>query len=407
MSNFGIGLTEGLVNGWSQQKEKQDQIKRSETQQQIDNYLTLARAQDVPDEKRQWALDQATGLMQGKKPGQGKNAPNGITARLAKMLGMAHGGQQGMTENTPNGKPAPGTAGSQPGAGFPQQPQGPAPTGQNPQTGRPSILQGNGAPPREGGQDNNAAPAGADQPPAQPPSYQDQLQKRLEAAQKSGNSFATQRAQKALDDFAEKRELEVGRADAQAEVARIRADAIRDKAEADAVHKKELQDVRDSDAKDRATAIEDLKAQHKKENDDREGKLKRDLQDAEDKARESLKKAVPGKAAGTDKNSAQAKKLSTAIENWHQQQYAALDKQLAEASAKKTMTSGQISQLRKTRTAAIEREYAGKVQRAGGSTSESSGGDDRVKVTAPDGKAGTIPRSQLQTALASGYQQVQ
>ncbi len=288
MPGFGQGLTTGILNGWNQQQQRKDELARNQRQQDISNYLAMAQADNLPDDKRQWALDQAAQLMQGKKPGQGKgNAPNGITQRLARMLGMAHGNGQQQGQQLPQQGGQPMSEAIPGGQGTSAAPT--LPTGQNPQTGRPSITQGDQAQPQT-------------QAPVEP-SYEDQLKSRVAAAQKSGNQFALRRAQDALDKYQTAKESSEAKAASAEEIANIRANSVREVADLKAQQAEELQKLRDSDSKDRAKAIEDLKAQNAKDLEDLRAKHKKELEDIEAKARKDLKQ-TPG--AGSPREAAQS-----------------------------------------------------------------------------------------------------
>ena len=290
MKSFTSGLISGLSGGFTQQWDKQAQAANQKKKQQLDDYLRVAENPNLPDDQRWRAWKEVEGLLgPGKGKGKAGGQPNPILDRVKGLI-FGQKPQGGMTEkNLATGQPAAGTAGSTPGSGFPGSAAPPTPqslpTGQNPQTGRPSQGTGSAA--------TDPNEPRAQSAPVAPP-YQQQLENRLAAAQESGNQFAIQRKERALDTFQEKMAVETGRAEAQAEVARIRADAQQAKSDADLLKQK----IKDEDD---ATLKKEL-AKQKVEFDKEVKRLTAELADASEKLkaadREALKKTVPGKAAG-------------------------------------------------------------------------------------------------------------
>lgn len=409
-SSFGTGLASGFVEGWTKQTEQQDAIKRQQKQRDIENNFAIINAKDLPDDVRQNAAQQLQDLMAGKKPGaKGGGALSPILQNLLKMVGKSHGDQQpkdpgmsapgggGFSERMPNGQQAPGTGGSQPGAGFPQQQPPPLNTGEN---GRPT-LQGTG-------------PAAADPgnaPKQGPTSTLDtQITNLQDSLGRTTNPFTRQRLQGRLDDLTDakvKRETEIAKEGIQAqgreELANIRASSAKEVAELKAQQAKELEEARVLGRKDVAEA----KAKHDKE-----------LEDLREKHRVELKKTMaainPRTGGGAADTKALTRRFQT-IEDKHQQAYLRLNEEVANKKAQAGKLGGtargqalkDAEDFRKTQSAQIESAYQGEIQQARGSAG--GGGkptsSDRVTVTSPDGKKGTIPRSQLPDAKAQGYKE--
>ena len=194
--SFATGLTEGLLNGFSQAQEKKNQLETQQKSQDLERWTRMATSKDMPDEDRQYALQQIQSIMQGKKAGAKSGGPlSPVLQQLHKLIGASHKpqGQQpppqgGMTENLPNGQPAPGTGGSQPG------PLPPLPNG------RPTLA---GSGPAAGETPAQPAPQPQQATPQAPPNPLDaqiqQAQRALEAAKATGNGFTVKRAQDQID----------------------------------------------------------------------------------------------------------------------------------------------------------------------------------------------------------------
>lgn len=296
-SSFGSGLIEGVIGGWQKQSEKQDQLRRQDKQQQIENNLHIINAQDLPDDVKYSAAQQLQDLMQGKKPGtKGGGQLSPVLGNLMKLIKKSHGdgsqpgGQGGLTENMPNGQAAPGTAGSTPGAGFPgsSQPAGgspsPLPQGAN---GRPTLQ----------GASSDTSPATAPAPggTTEPQPKQSTLDKQIEATQRAiagaQNQITKQALVKRLEQLTDlqiKNEQEIAKEErtetGKEALEKLKATHASEKAETEARHKKELADA----ALEGKKALEDQAAKHKKE-----------MEEMTAKHREELKKVIPGKAASS------------------------------------------------------------------------------------------------------------
>lgn len=420
MNNFISGLGEGLTGGFLGQMDKQHEAKMAQTKEDLDRYYKIATNDSLPDEDRNWAWGQYQTISQGKKPGAKAGGPlNPIFGKLGKLIHHARntgaqgsgvdpqmqGQQGGWTENLPNGQAAPGTGGSSPN--MPN--LNPPAAGTDPETGRPSLARDNGAQ-RQG---EEGATTDTASPPATP--LRKQLENRLAAAT---NPFAKRRSQDALDKLTQQEEAGDAKAAYAENLATIRANTARDVADMKRQQAMELQQIKDSDALDKAKTLADLKKTHDTELEELKDKNKLAQQAAEDAARVTLKKTIPGKAPGsgkpgTDSNGrteVQRKRLLASIETTHQNDYAALEEKIAGLRSSKT--AKELAQLRKDDSAAIENKYQGAVKRAVGDTggqqaAASGGGEQSVRVVSPDGKTGKVPASQLQDALKQGYKQVQ
>ena len=345
-------------------------------------------SRDVPDDVRQTAAQQLQDLMQGKKPGgKGGGQLSPVLQNLLKMIGKSHGdqGQQKPGENLPNGQAAPGTAGSQPGL------PAPPPTNTNPQTGRPS-LQGTGNAATDPA--NSPVPAASPTPGAQGGSTLDQqIAKTQDALQRTTNPYTKSRLQERLDtlmDSKAKNEAAEG-----LEEKRETGREALERAKADAA--KALQDLKDKSAKD----IADAKLQGAKEEKEARAKADRDLEDQKEKNREALKKVIPGKAAGSGASTSKA----TERRLEHVEDEKAADLKKAEAKYTSEMdAAGKLGGTQKKEAAARAKEtllkakaqaqtdYVNKIKQA---TKGGGGDDERVPILDPNGKPGTVPRSQL------------
>jgi hypothetical protein len=297
-SSFGSGLIEGVIGGWQKQSEKQDQLKRQDKQQQIENNLHIINAQDLPDDVKQNAAQQLQDLMQGKKPGaKGGGQLSPVLGNLMKLIKKSHGdggsqpaGQGGLTENTPNGQAAPGTAGSTPGAGFPgsSQPAGgsppPLPQGAN---GRPT-LQGSlsDAPPSTA-----PAPGGTTEPEPKQSTLDAQIEATQRAIAGTQNPITKQKLVDRLGQLTDlkiKNEQEVAKEE-RTETGREALEKLKKDAASD------LQKLKDESAEKIAAAkLEGAKEEH-------EARLKAEKELAEFKEglQEKLKKVAPGRNTGS------------------------------------------------------------------------------------------------------------
>jgi hypothetical protein len=308
-SRFGTGLLEGVIGGWTKQSEQQDQIKRQEKQQQIENNLRIINAQDLPDDVKQNAAQQLQDLMQGKKPGgKGGGQLSPVLQNLLKMIGKSHGAgggqsQGGMTENLPNGQAAPGTAGSSPGAGFPGSSQ---PAGGSP----PSLPQGaNGRPTLQGSgsaatdaSPQTATPAGGTTE-TQP--KQSTLDAQIDAAQRAiagtQNPITKQRLVDRLGQLTDlkiKQEGEEAKEE-RTETGKETLEKIK------AQHSTELQKLKDDSAK----AIAEARAESAKAAADAKVKAEKELEDLKEKHREELRHVIAStRASGGGESKAQTRR---------------------------------------------------------------------------------------------------
>lgn len=407
-SSFGTGLTEGFLKGWSEQSEKQDSLKRQEKQQQIQNNLSIINAHDLPDDVKQSAAQQLQDLMQGKKPGaKSSGGLSPVMGNLLKLIGKSHG-QGGLTENTPNGQAAPGTAGSTPGAGFPQgsqpageQPGGPQPGQQPPPLAGPSNP---GDRPHLAGSGSAETEPGAP-PPAKPSMLDSQIARIQAQIGQTTNPFTRKKLQDRLgelEDMQIKGELETEK---EARLETGKESLAKLKSEND----KAIAELKGKQAEEIAKA----KAEGAKEERAAKEKAQKELEDLREQNREKLKKTAPARNAGTGGGvdaRARQRRVDRINDEHARASRAATDKYNA-AKAKADQLSGTAKgiALRDAREA-LDRdtqlaEQAYKEAVRGLNNGGGGGQEDRVPVVSPDGKKGTVPRSQLPDALKQGYKE--
>jgi hypothetical protein len=380
MSRFSTGLIEGLAGGVSEQWNKQAQAANAQKKQQLDDYLRVAENPNMPDDQRQRAWDDAQKLLgpggKGKGKGQAGGAGNPILDKLKGLLLGKHPGGQGQDQGQ---QPQQDQQGAPAAAAPPPLPQG--------ANGRPTLA-GSGPASQE-------QPAAAPQPaqgapqqgqPGNPLDAQiDQAQKLLNAIPPE-KSFARQRAQKALDalqaektkgdagDYYDQRKqdrLETGREG----LAKLKADAAKDKEELEAKHKKELADA----ALEGKKALEDTQEKHKKE-----------LQELKDKDAADLKKYIQAhapKKTGAAKADPSQKVFAKIDADHRQQSFKATDEYnkavqkitantaLSLKQRESQMDAARIALDQKTQR--IESDYKARVKAAGGNV------DGNVKGSTP------------------------
>ncbi len=409
-SSFGTGLATGILSGWSEQQSKQDDIKRQQKQDQIQNNLSIINARDVPDDVRQNAAQQLQDLMQGKKPGgksQGGLSP--VLKNLLHMVGKSHeadggqGGQQGpvmpgaSTGTASNDRSQPGqpqTATMAPGqgpssrmpipglnqdaGGFERGP-GVRPEADRPSLSRPTTNSGAVFPAPASGMTQpipQMRQAGGDAP--QQSTRQTQIQNLQAALANTSNYYTKERLQKRIQDLQDDQAksedqaaLEQEKSVDRAETARIRAQAALEKQQAEDKHKDEL-----------AAAVKVSKeaAQAEKE------RFQKEMADLSEKHKEEMRAynvahPLPSKAkAAGAKRTPGAPTAATyrSINTWKENQFSALNKQLADAVAKGSMTRAAAANLRKTREAEIQQTYLNKIRDAkGGGSGEAESGQSR------------------------------
>jgi hypothetical protein len=412
-SSFGTGLISGVIDGWTKQSEQMDQVKRKQKQQDIENNLKIINAQDLPDDVKQNSAQQLQDLMQGKKPGgKGGGQLSPVLQNLLKMIGKSHGGQGqssqgGATEKMPNGQAAPGTGGSTPGAGFPQGQQQPPPLPQR-ADGRPT-LQGSGPAaadpgnaPRPFDQTGQNDQGGSQQQPKQS-TLDTQIETVQRAMEGTKNPITKQ---KLADRLGQLTDMKIKQEAEEAKEARTETgkEAL-EKLKSD--HSTELQKLKDDSAK----AIADAKAVSAKEAAEAKVKAEKDLEDLKEKHRAELKKVIPGKAAGAGggESKAQTKRFQQLEDKKNanlrtaEQHFAtakAKADQLPKGEAKGNALRDAMDALNNAKAQA-QTEYANGVKQA----AKGGGKDDRVTVVSPDGKKGTIPRSQLEDAKSQGFKE--
>ncbi len=289
-SSFGTGLATGLLDGWSKQQAQQDDLKRQDKQNQIQNNLSIINARDVPDDVRQNAAQQLQDLMQGKKPGgksQGGLSP--VLKNLLHMVGKSHeaDGGQGGQQNPVMPGAATGTASndrSQPG-----QPQtatvapGQGPSSRMPIPGlnqdaggfergpgvpQPSQLPTgpNGRPTLQGAGNAAGDPANLPQQGPTPPqsTRQTQIQNLQAALANTNNHYTKERLQKRIQDLQDDQAKADDQASVETQRSAERSELQRMKAEA-ALEKQQMEDRhRDEMAKARQEGITAVAAQKEK-----------------------------------------------------------------------------------------------------------------------------------------------
>jgi hypothetical protein len=151
-NNFTTGLIGGLVGGFSDEWEKQDQAKRAEKQKQLENHLKLIAV--APDDQKDelWQKMQAEDMwgMAGGGKGKGKGGKTGATPNpvLDRLKGLIFGQHPGGSQNP---QKAPQNANAAPQSAPQGQPgTQPPPLQTNAQNGRPTLAGAGNADPYRG-----------------------------------------------------------------------------------------------------------------------------------------------------------------------------------------------------------------------------------------------------------------
>ena len=422
-SPFGTGLTEGFIKGWSEQSEKQDQIKRQQKQQEIENRLAIIRSGDISEGAQKQAAQELQDLIAGKKPGgksQGGLSP--VMDNLLKLIGKSHQKQGGPGEVNPaNGQAAPGTAGSTPGAGFPQgaQPGGqPPPLPSQGPNGRPTEAH----PPQPGDVKEpdtahrlNPGPAQPQQSPAvdnpkkRIAAQIDNLTRRLESPDITPNqrkSLTTQieKLQTQQEQLDKESMAETARAGLAKDLAATKAENATAMAELKAAQAKEMERVKQEDKQ----ALAETNLRHQKE-----------VKELQEKLAEKLKKTAPARNAGTGGGvdaRARQRRVDRINDEHARASRAATDKYNA-AKAKADQLSGTAKgiALRDARealdrdTQLAEQAYKDAVRGlnngGGGGTGGVGGGT--VQMKSPDGQVSPVPADQVEHYKSRGAVVVQ